>query len=166
MLLRLVEGVTGRGYWYYLLIGAFTLCLVSNSINCLAVLSLLKLRQQFFQFIICTYTEKKSPFVETSLSMISKLCKRNIICWCSHHRFSQRTQHILLSLMDMVQNARTSTDLDYVYDLTTTLLQYGANPNINISTTEPMICHSQSSVFLKKSSNQVSAQRFLNGCDL
>ncbi|KAG7153480.1 putative SOCS box and ankyrin repeat-containing protein [Homarus americanus] len=32
---------------------------------------------------------------------------------------------------------------------------YGANPNINISTTEPMICHSQSSVFLKKSSNQV-----------
>ncbi|XP_071549195.1 uncharacterized protein [Panulirus ornatus] len=70
-------------------------------------------------------------------------------------RFSQRTQHILLSLMDMVQNARTSTDLDYVYDLTTTLLQYGANPNINISTTEPMICHSQSSVFLKKSSNQV-----------
>ncbi|MCL4137445.1 UNVERIFIED_CONTAM: hypothetical protein GTU68_038601, partial [Idotea baltica] len=70
-------------------------------------------------------------------------------------RFSQRTQHILLSLMDMVQNARIASDLNHVYDLTMTLLQYGADPNINISTTEPMICHSQSSVFLKKSSNQV-----------
>ncbi|KAL7637636.1 UNVERIFIED_CONTAM: hypothetical protein RMT77_012365 [Armadillidium vulgare] len=70
-------------------------------------------------------------------------------------RFSQRTQHILLSLMDMVQNARISSDLDHVYDLTMTLLQHGADPNIKISTTEPMICHSQSSVFLKKTSNQV-----------
>lgn len=70
-------------------------------------------------------------------------------------RFSQRTQHILLSLMDMVQNARSPHDLDYVCDLTLTLLQHGADPNVNISTTEPMICHSQSSVFLKKCSNQV-----------
>ncbi|CAG0890270.1 unnamed protein product [Darwinula stevensoni] len=70
-------------------------------------------------------------------------------------RFSQRTQHILLALMDMVNNARCPTDLDHVYDLTLTLLQYGADPNVNISSTEPMICHSQSSVFLKKSSNQV-----------
>lgn len=61
--------------------------------------------------------------------------------------------------MDMVQNARIASDLDHVYDLTMTLLQYGADPNINISTTEPMICHSQSSVFLKKSSNQVTGLR-------
>ncbi|UYV83433.1 hypothetical protein LAZ67_23001003 [Cordylochernes scorpioides] len=70
-------------------------------------------------------------------------------------RFSQRTQHILFALMDMVNNARLSADLDFVYDLTKTLLQFGANPNVSISTTEPMICHSQSSVFLKKSSHQV-----------
>ncbi|XP_023223823.1 ankyrin-3 [Centruroides vittatus] len=70
-------------------------------------------------------------------------------------RFSQRTQHILLALMDMVQNARMPSDLDYVYDLTLTLLQYGANPNTSVITTEPMICHSQSSVFLKKSCHQV-----------
>ena len=63
--------------------------------------------------------------------------------------------------MDMVQNARTAGDLNHVYDLTMTLLQYGANPNVNISTTEPMICHSQSSVFLKKSSNQVSFFKLL-----
>jgi len=47
-------------------------------------------------------------------------------------RFSQRSPHILLSLLDMVQNARIPSDLNYVYDLTLTLIQYGANPNINI----------------------------------
>uniref|UniRef100_T1J3V8 SOCS box domain-containing protein n=1 Tax=Strigamia maritima TaxID=126957 RepID=T1J3V8_STRMM len=70
-------------------------------------------------------------------------------------RFSQRTQHVLLALMDMVQNARSPSDLDYVYNLSVTLLQYGADPNVNISTTEPMICHSQSSVYLKKPPNTV-----------
>lgn len=70
-------------------------------------------------------------------------------------RFSKRTQHALLSLMDMVHNAISPDDLEYVYQLTLTLLRFGADPNIDISTTEPMICHSQSSVFLKKSSGQV-----------
>lgn len=70
-------------------------------------------------------------------------------------RFSQRTSHTLLALMDMVQNARCPVDLDHVYDITCTLLQYGANPNVHISTTEPVICHSQSSVYLKKPANQV-----------
>ena len=36
--------------------------------------------------------------------------------------------------MDMVQNARLPTDLGYVYDLTLTLIQYGADPNVNLST--------------------------------
>lgn len=57
--------------------------------------------------------------------------------------------------MDMVMNARSPADLDHVYALTLTLLQYRADPNVHIATTEPMICHSQSSVFLKKSSHQV-----------
>ena len=47
-------------------------------------------------------------------------------------RFSQRSSHILLSLLDMVQNARVPRDLNHVYDLTLTLIQYGANPNVNI----------------------------------
>ena len=47
-------------------------------------------------------------------------------------RFSSRSHHILLSLMDMVQNARSATDLNYVYSLTLTLLQYGANPNMKV----------------------------------
>ena len=50
-------------------------------------------------------------------------------------RFSSRTQHILLSLLEMVLNARNPGDLDYVYDLTLTLLQYGADPNTNICMT-------------------------------
>lgn len=95
--------------------------------------------------------------ISIKFTCASKILKH---CLVSSKRFSQRTQHILLSLMDMVQNARAPSDLDHVYDLTTTLLQYGANPNINISTTEPMICHSQSSVFLKKSSNQVCILQF------
>ena len=57
--------------------------------------------------------------------------------------------------MDMVMNARSPADLEHVYALTVTLLQYRADPNVHIATTEPMICHSQSSVFLKKSSHQV-----------
>ena len=32
--------------------------------------------------------------------------------------------------MDMVQNARSPKDLNFVYSLTLTLLQYGANPNM------------------------------------
>ena len=47
-------------------------------------------------------------------------------------RFSQRSNHILLSLLDMVANARAPKDLTYVYDLTLTLITYGANPNVTI----------------------------------
>ena len=70
-------------------------------------------------------------------------------------KFSQRTPHVLLALMDMVQNARNPVDLDYVYNLTITFLQYGADPNINFPSTEPIFVQSQSSVYIKKSSNQV-----------
>ena len=48
-------------------------------------------------------------------------------------RFSQRSHHILLSLMDMVQNARSPKDLNFVSSLTLTLLQHGANPNMSCS---------------------------------
>lgn len=68
--------------------------------------------------------------------------------------FSQRNQHILLALLDLVQNARSPSDLQYVYDLSLTLIQYGANPDVKCAT-ETTICHSQSSVFLKKTSNHV-----------
>ncbi|XP_021964481.1 ankyrin-3 [Folsomia candida] len=65
-----------------------------------------------------------------------------------------RTQHILLSLLELVNLVRNPSDLDYVFDLTLTLIQHGANVDIDISMPD-MICHSQSSFFLKKSSNKV-----------
>ena len=68
---------------------------------------------------------------------------------------TQRNQHILLELLDLVQNARTPQDLDYVYDLSLTLITYGANPDVRCST-EPTICQSQSSMFIKRSSDYVS----------
>jgi hypothetical protein len=74
--------------------------------------------------------------------------------------FSQRNQHILLALLDVVQNARTPTDLEYVYQLSLKLIQYGADPNIFISNDEPTFCSSQGSVFIKKPTNYVS-QSFL-----
>lgn len=70
-------------------------------------------------------------------------------------RFSQRTQHILLALLDLVQNARLPSDLEHVQALTLALLVHGADPDVQISSAEPVICHSQSSVFLKKACNQV-----------
>ena len=69
---------------------------------------------------------------------------RNLLTLLLNHgldpnvRFSQRSNHILLSLMDMVQNARQAKDLTYVYDLTLTLITYGANPNVIID--DPSQC--------------------------
>ena len=63
---------------------------------------------------------------------------RNLLTLLLNHgldpnvKFSQRANHILVSLMDMVQNARQPKDLTYVYDLTLTLITYGADPNVII----------------------------------
>lgn len=70
-------------------------------------------------------------------------------------RFSQRTQHILLALLDLVQNARLPSDLEHVHGLTLVLLVHGADPDVPVSAADPVICHSQGSVFLKKASSQV-----------
>ncbi|XP_022902693.1 ankyrin-3 [Onthophagus taurus] len=51
-------------------------------------------------------------------------------------RVSMRTQHILQSCMDMVQNVRDCRDINYVYDLTLTLIQYGANPDLTVNVSE------------------------------
>lgn len=42
-------------------------------------------------------------------------------------------QHILQAVMDMVQNVRTCQDMECIYELTLTLIQYGADPNIVLS---------------------------------
>lgn len=70
--------------------------------------------------------------------------------------FSQRNQHILLALLDVVQNARSPSDLEYVYQLSLLLIQFGADVNVFISTDEPTFCSSQGSVFIKRPTNYVS----------
>ena len=46
-------------------------------------------------------------------------------------RFSQRNPHVLFALVEMAsRNARTPPDLHPVCELTRTLLQYGADPNV------------------------------------
>ncbi|XP_014288730.1 ankyrin-1 [Halyomorpha halys] len=44
--------------------------------------------------------------------------------------FSSRRSHILLELLDMVRATRGPSDIQHVYNLTLTFLQYGANPDI------------------------------------
>ncbi|KAK6620571.1 hypothetical protein RUM43_010863 [Polyplax serrata] len=69
---------------------------------------------------------------------------------------SQRTPHILQSIVEMVKNTRTPSDINDVYDLILTLIQYGANPNVNIANGGPPIfCHSQMNLFTKKSCKHV-----------
>ncbi|CAB3384699.1 Hypothetical predicted protein [Cloeon dipterum] len=83
-------------------------------------------------------------------------------------RVGQRPQYVLQTLVEMAGTARSPTDLDYIYDLTLTLVQYGGNPNIDLSAAagnggqngsgssqEPQICHSQASLFLKRASSRV-----------
>lgn len=48
-------------------------------------------------------------------------------------RASSTKQHILQSCMDMIQNVRDCRDIHYVYDLTLTLIQYGANPDLRLN---------------------------------
>lgn len=56
-------------------------------------------------------------------------------------RVSSKTQHILQSCMDMIQNVRDCKDIHYVYDLTLTLIQYGANPDLSLNMSEAIKCH-------------------------
>ncbi|RZC43318.1 ankyrin-3, partial [Asbolus verrucosus] len=56
-------------------------------------------------------------------------------------RVSNRTQHILQSCMDMIQNVRDCKDIHYVYDLTLTLVQYGANPDLSLNMSEAIKNH-------------------------
>jgi len=71
--------------------------------------------------------EEKSQAFEFIRNLLTLLLQHGLD---PNVRFSSRSHHILLSLMDMVQNARSPKDLNFVYDLTLTLIQYGANPNI------------------------------------
>ncbi|XP_076255404.1 uncharacterized protein LOC143193220 isoform X2 [Rhynchophorus ferrugineus] len=70
-------------------------------------------------------------------------------------RVSTRTQHILQSCMDMIQNVRDCIDIQYVYDLTLTLIQYGANPDLLLNMSEAIKNHSLHSQSIWKTKNYI-----------
>lgn len=60
---------------------------------------------------------------------------KNILLLLLQHGLdcNRTSQHILQSVTDMVQNVRTFPDILCIYELTLTLIQYGANPNIGLN---------------------------------
>ncbi|KAL3882095.1 hypothetical protein ACJMK2_028466 [Sinanodonta woodiana] len=56
----------------------------------------------------------------------------------------------LIEFVRLAQYASSTVDLEAIYKLLTTLLQWGADPDLEPYPSEPIICHSQSSIFLKK----------------
>jgi len=101
--------------------------------------------------------EEKSEAFEFIRNLLTLLLQHGLD---PNVRFSSRSHHILLSLMDMVQNARSPTDLNYVYSLTLTLIQYGANPNMTVNAGSGKNKSGSNNsrpgdVFMKQSSHQV-----------
>nr|XP_023026895.1 transient receptor potential channel pyrexia [Leptinotarsa decemlineata] len=72
-----------------------------------------------------------------------------------NERVSRRTSHILQSCMDMIQNVRDCKDIDYVYDLTLTLIQYGANPDLSLNLSEAIKNHPLHSQSIWKKKNYI-----------
>lgn len=70
-------------------------------------------------------------------------------------RISTRTQHILQSCMDMIQNVRDCKDIHYVHDLTLTLIQYGANPDLSLNMLEAIKNHPLHSQSIWKTKNYI-----------
>lgn len=60
----------------------------------------------------------------------------------------------LIEFVHLTMNARNSDDFQIVHMWLRTLLQWGADPDIESYQSDPIICHSQSSIFLKKQSTQ------------
>ncbi|XP_050497650.1 ankyrin-2 [Diabrotica virgifera virgifera] len=56
-------------------------------------------------------------------------------------RVTRKTEHIFQKCMDMVLNVRDCMDLHYVYDLTLTLIQFGANPDLSLNMSEAIRRH-------------------------
>nr|KAG5696809.1 hypothetical protein BaRGS_012832 [Batillaria attramentaria] len=60
----------------------------------------------------------------------------------------------LIEFVRLAELATTSRDFSLVLRWMRTLLQWGADPDIEPYQSEPIICHSQSSIFLKKQGTQ------------
>lgn len=62
--------------------------------------------------------------------------------------------NVLVEMVKLAQYMRQPSDLDFIYDWVLTSLQFGANPDIEPYPSDPIICHSQSNIFLKPKGTQ------------
>lgn len=64
------------------------------------------------------------------------------------------TGNALIEFVRLSELVRTSREFDLVHSWMVTLLQWGADPDLEPYQSEPIICHSQSSIFLKRQGTQ------------
>ena len=65
-----------------------------------------------------------------------------------------RSGNILVELVRLAQHVRSPDHLVHIYDWVLTCLQCGANPDVEPYPSDHIICHSQSSIFLKAKNSQ------------
>lgn len=80
--------------------------------------------------LIFTVSENLTLNCETQKQNNFDFIKNILLLLLQHGLDCNTYQHILQSIMDMVQNLRVSQDMLCIYELALTLIQYGANPNI------------------------------------
>lgn len=83
--------------------------------------------------LIFTVSENLTLNCETQKQSNFDFIKNILLLLLQHGLDCNTYQHILQSIMDMVQNLRVSQDMFCIYELALTLIQYGANPNIVVN---------------------------------
>ena len=91
-------------------------------------------------------------------SLLSLLLKHGLNSnYCSKERqrdIAGSSGNLLIELVGLAQYIRQPSDLDYLHDWVLTALKWGANPDVEPYPSESIICHSQSSIFLKPKATQ------------
>lgn len=114
--------------------------------------------------LVFTVSENITLACDTQKKLNFEFIKNLLILLLTHGldpnvTISNRTQHILQSCMDMIQNVRDCRDIDYIYDLTLTLIQYGANPNISLNMSEFIqtqnVSQKLGTMFMKKTKKHI-----------
>jgi hypothetical protein len=79
----------------------------------------------------------------------------------SNHRSMRRVRsvegasgNVLVEMVKLSQYIHQPSDLNHIYDWVLTSLQWGANPDMEPYPSDPIIMHSQSSIFIKPKGNQ------------
>lgn len=108
--------------------------------------------------LVFTVSENITINCDTQKKLNFEFIKNLLILLLTHGldlnvRFTNHTQHILKSCMDMICNVRDSKDIDYVHDLTLTFIQYGANPNISLNIYPQHFQHQNSTNIFKAKKN-------------